>query len=72
MSDENELKGKKLLGEIAKYALIAGRGLNRKKIDPIVLQKKVVTIGLLNHAQNLVNVDDSKARRLLNLAKKSI
>jgi len=65
-----KLEGKPLKVSLARTAIKVGNRI--KNANPEDAQRLIVAIGLLNHAQGLVEVDDSKANRLLSLGKSLI
>ncbi|NRA76858.1 MAG: hypothetical protein HRU18_01510 [Pseudoalteromonas sp.] len=74
MSDApaQKLTGDKLLVELAKYTAKAGRILLNKGSSPQEKDEARTALGLLNHAQGLVGVEDRSARRLLSIAKRAL
>lgn len=64
---KDDLRGKQLTVEIARIALKIASKARRAKPDE--LGKLNIAIGLVNHAQGLVNIDDTKAARLLSMTK---
>lgn len=67
MAEKKELIGKALKVEISRAAIKIGS--KARQADADGLGKLNIALGLVNHAQGLVNVDDTKANRLLSLAK---
>jgi len=68
--EKEELVGKALMTELSRYALRIGR-----KAESSAVKDKtnlILAIGLINHAQGLVEVDATKARRLMGQVKKLI
>ncbi len=71
INEEDELEGKKLATELGKYATRISREAV-KDVDAKRQAELATAIGLLNHAQGLVSVNDSLARRLLASVKRLI
>ena len=68
MAEEKKpLEGKGLKIELSRIALKIASRARRKKTDEF--PRLNIALGLINHAQNLVGVDATKARRLLTSAK---
>ena len=67
--EDEELKGKQLSLELAKFATRVGREAV-KDIDLKRQNELITAIGILNHAQGLVGISDSRARRLLTSVKR--
>lgn len=67
-----KLTGDKLLVELSKFVAKAGRILLNKKSTPLEKDEARTALGLLNHAQGLVGVEDRSARRLLAIAKRAL
>ena len=64
------MKGEQLLNEIAIVATRIGRASSSANGDK--LQKLILALGLLNHAQPLVEFKPSRARQLLARARKHL
>lgn len=68
----SKLTGDKLLVELSKFTAKAGRILLNKGSSTRQKDEARTAIGLLNHAQGLVGIEDRSARRLLAIAKRAL
>ena len=69
-NEETEIKGERLIKELGREAIRVSREAVRadseKKLDLIIASN------LLNHAQNLAGIDDTKGRRILGQVRRLI